>query len=580
MTVLSDPARSQAVLIGVHSYAHLDDLPAVAGNLEGLRQVLTDPAVWGLPGRACTVIAQPDKTGQVLDLVQEKAAAADDTLLIYYAGHGQTDPYSDELYLGMPSSRRERTHHSLRYEDLRRIVLEAPSPRTVVILDCCYSGRALVGGMSAGERIADSATVRGSYLLTATSETRVALAPPGEPHTAFTGELIRTLSEGIPGGPELIEMSTLFGRLRVSLEGRSLPVPQQRNRDTAGHIAIARNRWGTTTREGAPGASDRGSATRGGGPSGPSPDWGSAYGAGRPRPGAGVRAMPSLGWPEPVWTVAFSPDGRVLANASVAVSLVDATTRKLVVPPLVGHTDIVWGLEFSPDGRRLATASHDRTVGLWNTGTGKLAFPFLTGHRNLVWDVAFTPDGRRLATAGHDGTVWLWDTHTGQPARAPLRGHDGPVYSVAFSPDGRHLASSGQDGMVTLWSAETWTPVARLTGHTDRVNEAAFSPDGTFVVSGSADGTARLWNGTSGHSVPLGGHLDTVEGVAFSPDSRYVVTTSHDGTVRVWDSRTGVPVGAPLTGHTDAVFRAAFSPDGSLLATAGRDGTTRLWDFS
>ncbi|MEU4999942.1 caspase family protein [Streptomyces sp. NPDC021622] len=249
MALLSDPARSEAVLIGVHTYANLENLPAVAQNLEGLREALTDPGVWGLPDEACTVIAQPDGVGDILDTVREKARRAEDTLLVYYAGHGLTDPHTDELYLAMPGSDREREYTSLRYEYLRRAVLDqqAHARRTVVILDCCYSGRALLGKMSASTHIADQAVVEGTCLLTASAETRPALSPPGERYTAFTGELIATLTGGVPDRPDPLDMDTLYRHVHRTLAGKSRPLPQQRNRNLGGFIAIARNRAATPT---------------------------------------------------------------------------------------------------------------------------------------------------------------------------------------------------------------------------------------------------------------------------------------------------------------------------------------------
>lgn len=171
--VLSDPTRSQAVLVGVHSYTGLEDLPAVAANLEGLRAALTDPTVWGLPEDSCTVIAQPATAGQVLDTVRENARLAEDTLVVYYAGHGLTDPHTDELYLALPDSDPEREYTSLRYEYLRRTLVDpaVPAQRTVLILDCCYSGRALIGQMSASTLVADQAVVDGTCVITASAET-------------------------------------------------------------------------------------------------------------------------------------------------------------------------------------------------------------------------------------------------------------------------------------------------------------------------------------------------------------------------------------------------------------------------
>ncbi|MEU3190554.1 caspase family protein [Streptomyces sp. NPDC006992] len=232
------------MLVGIHDYAVLENLPSVARNLVGLKKALTDPEVWGLPPEACTVIEQPGSAGLVLDTVREQARLAQDTLLVYYAGHGLTDAHTDELYLTLPDSDPEREYTSMRYEYLRRAVLDplARAKRTIVILDCCYSGRALIGEMGASMQVADQAVVAGTYLLTASAETRPALSPPGEKYTAFTGELVAALTEGIVGGPDLLDMNTLYRYLHQCLVSKSRPLPQQRNRNTGGLIAIARNR--------------------------------------------------------------------------------------------------------------------------------------------------------------------------------------------------------------------------------------------------------------------------------------------------------------------------------------------------
>jgi hypothetical protein len=294
-----------------------------------------------------------------------------------------------------------------------------------------------------------------------------------------------------------------------------------------------------------------------------------------------------------VWSVDFSPDGRLLASSSYdnTVRIWDVSTSELKFElpggkrpdgeRAAGEIDWVSAVAFSPDGSTVAAGCVDRTIRLYDAGTGQLV-RILTGAPAAVWSVAFSPDGKSLASGSGardaPGEAQLWDVASGA-LRRQLKGHGLAVYSVAFSPDGSIVASGSWDKTVSLWDVGTGTLLQRLRpGHT--VYSVAFSRDGGTLAAGGGEekrpGFIWLWNMATGElRNTLRGHESFVYAVRFTPDNSVVVSGGDDRTVRLWDAASG-DLRQTLK-HNNVVTSVAMSADNETLASGGVDKIIRLW---
>jgi WD40 repeat protein len=290
-----------------------------------------------------------------------------------------------------------------------------------------------------------------------------------------------------------------------------------------------------------------------------------------------------LGHPWIVTRLAYSSDGLLLASGSQATLGSAPTETTVNIWDPIGHKsvhslptglDTIWSLAFSPDDRLLVTAGSARQVRFWNTKTWESVgdpiagqFAALSRRGSLLAVVDSSPFQWEAA-----GKVQLWDY--GQRhllADLAIAGR-----FLVFSPDDRWLAIAGPEKNVLLWNVQS--------GVVDRVLEtpravwmASFSPSGDRIATVGWDSLGLVFDTNSGDSLgQLAGHSLTLWSVGFSPDGRSLVTTGSDQTIRLWDASTFNPL-ATLRGHENEVWCAAFSPDGHRLASGGKDRTVRLW---
>jgi WD40 repeat protein len=305
---------------------------------------------------------------------------------------------------------------------------------------------------------------------------------------------------------------------------------------------------------------------------------------------------------KPIWDVAFSPDGKLMATGSVdkTVRVYDVEHQTLMWTR-AGHEDVVTDVVFTHDGKRLISTG-GKDVIAWDVATGAKLGTFV-GHQRVVSHVLLFPDDQRFATSSWDNTVRIWrldrteplltitapdvsDLGSKDPIMKAILGVDlrlfGSMENMALSPDGKRLVAGGRTAPVAwVFDTDTGAVLTTLSGHRPQLgnqfSQVAFDSDGDRIATASGDGTARLWDATTGEQLAvLGESASPVDVVAFSPNGDRVVTGGGDGVGRLWD-RTGHGI-AVLSGHKSGINSIDVSRDGRTIVTGAQDGSARLWD--
>jgi WD40 repeat protein/serine/threonine protein kinase len=280
--------------------------------------------------------------------------------------------------------------------------------------------------------------------------------------------------------------------------------------------------------------------------------------------------------------VAFSPRGDLLAtDAGRQIRLWRTGTWDLVAQ--LALADMVAFLKFSPDGSRLAGLSVPDGIIIWEVDRRTVARQ-IRGVKVMGWQgvLDFAPDGKALVIAAADRHLQVIDLASGNTRIDIPEAHPDPITSVAWSRNGSVIASGCgySGGPIRLWEAASGQPLGTLEGHTAWICQLVFSADGLRLYSSSADQTIRIWDVEQRQCLAtLRGSTDEVYGLALAPDGATLASGSKDGVVAFWSALPRPEEEQPRVIPSGGFVVPAFAPGGRVLA-APRAGTVRLFDLA
>lgn len=201
-----------------------------------------------------------------------------------------------------------------------------------------------------------------------------------------------------------------------------------------------------------------------------------------------------LKYQDSVRCVAWSPDSKLFAMATLCSIFLFSTWNWEKITTLAGHTGRIDEIAFFLDSKTLCSAGLDRTLRFWCTQSFAEKSTHIRIHTAVVYCLAVSNGGALVALGGDSVGVEVWNEVSHEKQFPCLKGHS-LVKGVVFSRDDKILISCGSEGSIRFWDADNGTALGKIdAAHSDWLSSIAISPNGKIVAAGFYSGLIKLWH--------------------------------------------------------------------------------------
>ena len=255
---------SHALIIGINKYLHVNPLARAVDDAKAVAMALVDN--FGFPKANVTLLTDEKATrakimGEYLSFSKTGRVAANDRLLVFFAGHGHTVGGRRETGFLVPSDGDVDSIETLiRWDELTRNADLIPAKHILFLMDACYGGLAVTRKIPSGSSryLEDMLTRVARQVVTAgKADETVSDGGGTRPnHSIFTSYLLDALDGAAENTPGIITamgvMAYVYNKVGNDPNSQQTPhfgfiegdgdfifkMPTLKNEETKGHVTL------------------------------------------------------------------------------------------------------------------------------------------------------------------------------------------------------------------------------------------------------------------------------------------------------------------------------------------------------